>query len=129
MLNSGARVNEGRGEEGTPLHIAAWNGSIRAAHALIESGADIGALDIREQTPLHHVHGSPAIVKLLMQNGAEINATDSSGRTALHCAADNAYHGTETFQELVHNGFDASLRDSRGKTPTDILSDFPNLPW
>lgn len=63
-------------DRATPLHLAAWEGAIEAAHALIHGGA---SLDV-PSGPAHNnepigwaiVSGQPDVVKLLLAHGAKV---------------------------------------------------------
>ena len=65
----------------TPLHHAAERGNLRLAKLLIELGADVNALDHREESPiLHALHAGPwkqtpamDVVSVLLEAGAEID--------------------------------------------------------
>lgn len=69
----------------TPLHRAAYTGSVESCKLLLEAGADPNAIDssFRDMgSPLHKAYSiaSVAIVELLLRNGANPLLTDSAGR-------------------------------------------------
>lgn len=73
----------------TPLHYAAYSGSINALQTLIKHGADVDAFDRHAQTPLHAaaLAGNLAAGKALLKAGANINAINQQGTTPLQIAA------------------------------------------
>jgi ankyrin repeat protein len=88
LLHSGADPNE-QSIYGGPLNIAASNGSVEIAVALIDAGANLEAPGLSGVHPLHSAaaNGNAAMVKLLLARGAKVDAVDSTGRTPLIAAA------------------------------------------
>src|SRR5271165_7686713 len=72
-----------------PLSYAAEAGSVAAATALLELGADIAAKDKAGTTALMIAAERPetAVLELLLEHGADPQATDAEKRTALFHAA------------------------------------------
>jgi ankyrin repeat protein len=69
----------------TPLHRAAYTGSVESCKLLLEAGADPNAIDssFRDMgSPLHKAYSiaSVEVVELLLKNGANPLLTDSAGR-------------------------------------------------
>jgi ankyrin repeat protein len=52
LVELGADKEASAADGARPLHIAAWQGHVTVATALVELGADIGALDGSGETPL-----------------------------------------------------------------------------
>ena len=78
----------------TPLHLSAMYGLADVSKILIANGADVNALDIKKDTPLHkagerhvgayqHPFGA---AEDLIQNGADVNAVNERQWTPLHIA-------------------------------------------
>lgn len=58
----------------TPLHQAAASGNVEIAQFLIESGADVNAMDMRGVTPLTmamDADGSDEMIELIKSNGGD----------------------------------------------------------
>ena len=87
MLDSGLVDVRAKNKNGsTPLHRAA---DIATAKLLVDRGADVGAKDIWEKTPLHRASywNRIEIAKLLIDRGADVEAKDNiDGRTPLDVA-------------------------------------------
>ena len=74
-----------------PLHILAENGHDRSVRAMLDSGADVDAVNSTGFTALHLAarNGYIDVMKTLLKHDANIDATDESGWTALYYAANN----------------------------------------
>src|SRR5262249_15256977 len=72
----------------TPLMLAARRGDAGAVRALLESGADVNAIDSTGTTALMGAAevGSPDVVRLLLAAGALYQVSNSQGYTALQTA-------------------------------------------
>ena len=121
LLEEGADVNVARGDGLTPLHLAAENGHLAVAEALVAAGAAIDAgTRIGRYTPLHVAAraGRGAVALRLLEAGADPNArTTNSGVTALHLAA-GATGGRPAVAALLDHGADPNAREaSAGQTP------------
>ena len=114
-------MNAARGDGITALHLAAEQGDVEAAQALLDAGADVGAgTRIGRYMPLHLAarggHGD--VVAMLLEAGADpLAATTNSGATALHLAA-GAVRGHGAVAALLEHGADPNAREaSAGQTP------------
>jgi tankyrase len=104
-------------------------------NALLKSGADIHATDKNGVTALHHAvrFRSPIAVKTLIERGANVNQVcRRSGSTPLHRAVTStgAPHTAGKQAEaraivklLLAAGADPCMRNKRGKTPSDYVTD------
>jgi ankyrin repeat protein len=74
----------------TPLLLAARQGRVDAARALLDAGADIDLVDPDRHTPLIMAlsNGHVDVAKLLIERGADVNMSDKVGQTALWAAVD-----------------------------------------
>jgi ankyrin repeat protein len=74
----------------TPLLLAAREGRVEAAAALLDSGADINIVDPDRHTSLilALINGHLDVAGLLIERGIDINMADQAGRTALWAAVD-----------------------------------------
>jgi ankyrin repeat protein len=119
-----------RNEDGlTPLHLAAREGHLDAAGALIAAGANVKAIDEPKRKhgfshgwmPLHFavLSNKPALAKLLLDQGADVNAVDRRGNHApLHFAAFGG--NVELVTLLLDRKADRTLVDERKRTPLDL---------
>ncbi len=85
LLKAGASANLVGGEEGErPLHLAAQEGFVHGARALLHHGADIEARNIDGETPLLVAVRMRRydVVALLIERGAEVASRDQYGNTA-----------------------------------------------
>jgi ankyrin repeat protein len=71
-----------------PIHLAAAGNKNMLLRALLESGANISAGNLKGVTALHIAVGQSnvAMVNYLLEQGADINVSDITGNTALHMA-------------------------------------------
>lgn len=74
----------------TPLLLAAREGRVEAAAALLDLGADVDLADPDRHTPLiiALINGHFDVAGLLIDRGADVNLEDKVGRTALWAAVD-----------------------------------------
>ncbi|KAJ1480548.1 hypothetical protein T484DRAFT_1901000, partial [Baffinella frigidus] len=90
-IEGGANIQARRREQGggmllaTPLHVAAYYGSLEAVKALIDFKAKIDGVDATKKTPLHYAatQGFPEICDALITAGAAVHAEDMQGYTPL----------------------------------------------
>eukprot|EP00041_Stephanoeca_diplocostata_P027127 m.742593 g.742593 ORF g.742593 m.742593 type:complete len:1300 (-) comp23119_c0_seq3:98-3997(-) len=112
----------------TPLHWAAYYGTLEHAKLLVRLGADPSLVDLEGKTPLHYAVTTTnvALLKLLLNsvnsgNAAGnideiVNAVDQEGRTALHVAVGI---GNVSMCEalLAIPGCIVDAQDVHGRTP------------
>ncbi|MBN3313755.1 BCL3 protein, partial [Atractosteus spatula] len=123
---------EARNYEGlTPLHLAVQSGSCELVKLLLDSGADIDAVDIKSgRSPLIHAveNNNMEMVNFLIKCGASVNAQSYSGNSALHSACGRGL--VEAVRLLLRNGADSSLKNyhndtalmvAKNKRVTDVL--------
>ena len=93
---------------GTPLHLAAFSGSVNASKLLMKYQADPNARNFAGETPLHQIVKSPGtrtripLIRLLMERGVDLEMKSSGGDTALLLAI--RLKMTEMIKELVKLG-------------------------
>ncbi|KAF5601890.1 ankyrin 3 [Fusarium pseudocircinatum] len=76
------------GQSHTPLFSAVFRGSSSAVKILLDSRADLRALDTYGNSVLHHAVKTEksSVIKLLLDSGSDINGQNAQGRTPLHIA-------------------------------------------
>ena len=104
----------------TPLHQAAFGGSLRVAELLIASKADVNAVTEYGWVPLHYAAAplSESVAELLIRNGALPNALTDDGSTPLHFAAD--FGEVAMARLLMSSGADVNVRNQDGQTALDF---------
>jgi len=117
LLAQGAEVNRRNDYGATPLIEASLRGYQAMVRALLEHGADVGAVDdVFGATALNFaaLTGQEEVVEILLKFGADVNAKDFDGRTALFEAA---LGGRVTVAaKLLERGVDIHVRDIGGRT-------------
>jgi ankyrin repeat protein len=123
-------------QERTPLHkAAAEEGQFKLVHLLIESGANVHAIDDNGSTVLHIASSSGClnIVKLLLRQGADIDWRNHDNKTAADLAPDNCQAEVASFladftvDEIVQNKVYSNLLDtipdnSEDEDGTELMS-------
>jgi uncharacterized protein len=108
-----AAVNLPQGDGMTALHWAAVRGYDDLAQALVDAGAELGAVTrIGSYTPLHLAarSGNAPVVRILLEAGADPTAaTTSGGATPLHFAA--ASGSAQATALLLDREVDPNLRE------------------
>ncbi|KXZ44526.1 hypothetical protein GPECTOR_66g254 [Gonium pectorale] len=106
----------------TPLHLACKADVTGAANALLQYGANVGALNQDGRTPLHVAAqwGSVEVVAVLLQAGANKDAADESGATPLSLASQSGH--VEVAEALIGAGADVQAAMTGGATPLYIAS-------
>jgi len=127
LLDHGADPNVRWGNDLTPLHEAAGNGSAAVVEALIVHGADINAQLVapghKGVTPLMYAvgFGRYDTAKLLIDHGADLSLRDWTGATALDVARNRPYkpdpYTREEMITLLERGED-TWWSTRGLRPS-----------
>ncbi len=117
----------------TPLHWAVSE-SNKMTELMLQNSAKINSLDIRENTPLHHIVENDKfddeqtikdIVETLLTHKAGVNKKNVDGNTPLHLLLTNKHISIELKKEiakaLLKHGADITLKNIDGNTPLHLL--------
>jgi quinoprotein dehydrogenase-associated probable ABC transporter substrate-binding protein len=121
LLSHGAKLDHTDNDGLTPLAIAAQNGKVKAAQALLDAGADVNApIAQGGYTPLMlaSISGSSELAASLIEHGAKVNAANPGGVTALMIAA--AGNRSTIAGLLLKSGADVNARSEDGRTALSI---------
>ncbi|XP_023689008.2 uncharacterized protein bcl3 isoform X1 [Paramormyrops kingsleyae] len=115
----------------TMLHLAVQNSNKELVKMILDSGADINAVDFKSgRSPLIHAveNNSMEMINFLIESGSNVNMQSYSGNTALHSACGRGQ--VEAVRVLLKNGADSSLKNyhndtalmvAKNKKVTDVL--------
>jgi ankyrin repeat protein len=125
LLEAGADIS--KTNDGAPvLHVAAKRAvAAEFIEPLIKHGADIRALDRKNQTALHAAveRGGIDTIQALLDAGIPTDAYDASGMTALHYAArEDAAEYARIIKQLISAGADVNAQDNDGWTPLHLAT-------
>lgn len=129
LLAEGAdtEATEFKGKQ-TPLHLAAMNGLVAVAAALLEAGAGVDSVNRIGQTPLIYavVEQHVAMVRLLLARGADVNLGNSTltgrlGWAPIHWAAlsDNL----EVLEAVLAAEGVSNVQDQSGRFPVQLAEE------
>ncbi|CAH0476803.1 unnamed protein product [Peronospora belbahrii] len=116
----GSIINVADNRRNTALHLAAAK-SRRMTKLLLECGADVNFVNMRNQTPLGvHIltvmRDDPTMTEILLQHRTNVNASVDKS-TILHVALDKGL--IQIAMRLVRHGARLDLKDESGKTVFD----------
>lgn len=118
MLDRGYSVGakDSRSMSLTPLHLAAYLGSLDIAQFLVQHGADCWAKEVRGSNPLHvaALGGHTRVVEFLLSSQVNVDVRNNFDETPLHLAASKGH--LACIQHLVHRGANVNARDEEGFT-------------
>ena len=102
--------------------MAANYGHSAVTSILIEHGANVAAIDINQQTPLHLAaeSGHSTTTSILISHGAHTTDIDKDQRTPLHLAAKS--RRTDVVRTLVEEGAKTAAIDLNQQTPLHLAA-------
>lgn len=105
----------------TPLHNAAFYGSIKIIDLLIDSGAQVNQQNLYGDTPLHNAafYGNIKAVISLIKNGAHVNQQNNFGYTPLHNAV--ICKNFEIIKLLYEKKAALMIQNYNNQSPFDLL--------
>ena len=127
LVQAGIDVNAQDWHGETALLNATYNPATQIALRLLELGADVNSTNRASGYSAIHFateYERHEILTDLLDRGADYRRKTESGRTILHLAA--YYSGNKTLSILsdsTFEGLDRALRDEKGKTAADYLSE------
>jgi serine/threonine-protein phosphatase 6 regulatory ankyrin repeat subunit B len=127
LVEHGADPQDRNRHGATPLMIAR---DLEVTQFLLEQGAYVDAVDDKGFTvAMNKIRRDSdeniKILKRILEHNPKLNqANKDDKRTALHWAA--SYENVNLVQLLLVNGADASIQDSKGKTPLMIAKETRN---
>jgi ankyrin repeat protein len=113
-------------DDWTPLHVAAFTGSVDIMQWLLNHGAEASAEINDQRTPLHMAIRAWATklkaVQVLLEHNIDVNSRDDVGETPLHDLLDDADPSevgetVEIVRRLLERGADQNIRDGGDSTP------------
>ena len=101
----------------TPLHRAALEGNLDLVISLVNSGANINAVNTVGKTPLHMAagRGHTEIVKYLIDHGADVKAKNLFKYTAFNSAEKAGFNATALEHVLAEHKGGSRRRKTKGK--------------
>lgn len=117
LLGDRASINVPQVDGTTALHWAVRQNDIATTDLLIESGADVKAVNRYGLTPMHlaAANGNAVIIEKLLAAGVDVNSAIPGGETALMTASRTGK--MEAVKLLVDRGADVNTREGvRGQT-------------
>ena len=121
LISLGASVLFQSDNGRSPLHGAAYSGSLPCLELLLEKDADISVSDLSGDTPLHTAaqQGHAAFAeKLLHHSHMSVNKRNACGQTPLHRAAQSS--SCEVTELLLKSDATLDAMDDEGFTPVHI---------
>ena len=99
------------------IHLAVMNFQTEMIPFLVESGAEINAVDDQNLTPLLIAikNDEPEQISVLIANGAEIEKRNSEGQTPIFFAIEN--FSDSAVQTLIDKKANIEAKDSKERTP------------
>lgn len=110
---------DARGGYGKATALSFFNVPDELVRWLVDSGADMEALDTYDRTALHqHAMTRSGQIAVFLELGANVNAIDRYGDTPLHFAAGSSFNGLSV-KDLIAHGADSKALNATKETPLE----------
>lgn len=125
-IASGIDINVADSKRVSPIHYAAYMGSIEAMRMLIRRGVNLWAAAFGGWTALHYASfgGHTEIASLLVSMGIPVDIRDVGGESPLFYAIE-ADH-PDMVRWLVEHGANVSHVNNKKETPLSVAKEFNN---
>ncbi|KAK2177686.1 hypothetical protein NP493_585g01017 [Ridgeia piscesae] len=120
IKNNGELVIHEDDGENTALHLAASNGHMSTAQALIDAKANVAARNRALWTPLDcaAAKGKVDVVKVLLDAGGPIENRDKNNNTPLLLASERGH--VSVVNTLIERGANVAVKDRNGLNCLDV---------
>jgi len=110
---------DAKGGYGKATALSFFNVPDELVRWLVESGADIEAVDTYERTALHeHSSARSGKIAIFLELGANVKAVDKYGDTPLHFAAGSSFN-VSSVKKLIESGADTKALNANRQTPLE----------
>ncbi|EAY13564.1 ankyrin repeat protein, putative [Trichomonas vaginalis G3] len=132
LVKHGASVDCREFQSGsTPVHLACDKGNLEMLKFLVDSGANIFALDAKNRPATFNTINAPSpelvvqLLEYLTEKGLDLNARDKDGTTLLlELMPDSKRALPPVIEFLLSNGAKADIKNEHGKTALDLAKAF-----
>jgi len=108
---------DARGGYGKATALSFFNVPDELVRWLVETGADIEAVDDYERTALHqHTMARSGKITIFLELGANVNSVDRYGNTPLHFATGSSFN-VSSVKKLIEYGADTKALNDDKQTP------------
>lgn len=99
---------------------------VNNSRELIDSGADVNAVDDEGMTPLHAAAAadSAEVVRLLLDAGAHVDPQNAKGETPLRVAVQAPWSDPESLRLLLNAGANPSIEPQNGVSAIEFVRNY-----
>ena len=104
----------------TLLHAACRKGYAEITEILLKNGAEVWAVDIPGDAPIHNAINYPVVLKILLDNGENVQAVDNEGDAPIHIACNGLK--LDCLKAILQSkGCDHNQQNAHGDTALHIV--------